>query len=234
MKPDEKFVMEAIKKAFGGEIHESDSPNKTPDAYLSFDGEKIAVEVTKLPYKIKLPSGEIVECETLFARTEHLVKELKTQLSDNLPPGCEITLRLRTPLSDKFRKPLSKLKVELMRMLATNSQSEVLNIGKYVIEVKIKRARDASSRNIRGFTSTSGKVLDIECNAKAVLRERIITKSKKCSEILHEHKVWLALLNTYELAENELYSRCFAMLNVKHPFARVLVVDKNQKVTVLF
>lgn len=49
LKPDERFVSESLLKYFGPEKVEYKEGEDPPDIYLLLNGEKIAVEITRLP-----------------------------------------------------------------------------------------------------------------------------------------------------------------------------------------
>ncbi|MES9912828.1 MAG: hypothetical protein ABW126_10585 [Candidatus Sedimenticola sp. 4PFRAG1] len=57
MSPNEEYVLEVLKNEYGGHYIEGEDP---PDAYLFLDGNRIAVEVTRLVEQVRNDSGEVV------------------------------------------------------------------------------------------------------------------------------------------------------------------------------
>jgi hypothetical protein len=74
----------------------------------------------------------------------------------------------------------------------------------------------------------------ITSNARFILEERIATKTKKCSSLEFKGPVWLALLNDYFLASDEIYKQAIKQMSASHVFDKIFLISGSRSVAALY
>jgi hypothetical protein len=75
---------------------------------------------------------------------------------------------------------------------------------------------------------------DVLTTAWGILEERIATKAQACLARKFDDPIWLALRNSYPVADVETYRQAMSMSSVDHPFEKILLISPNGSVDELF
>lgn len=225
----EKLVLDFLCKYFGASYRRGEDP---PDAYLKLpDENEIAVEISALEQQVRGKNGSQPRLSG-DRSAEKLVNELNKD-SSGIPDGRYVVLTLFTPIN-KPKEVKSRLQTEIKKLVDSRCKTEVsLNIPNN--EIKVQICHGTTSRKIVGLiTNQCFSARNIDENAWATLEERISVKAKKYSHWPKEKPIWLALLNNYHLAGEDVYRRAFSSFSGDHPFEKILLISRNGSINVLY
>ena len=223
MRPDEKFVGDALVQFLGGPsvatVTVGDNP---PDLYLDLKTARVGVEVTRLPEPMFDPNG------TSFNRATHdtfairLLHELDANLGPSVPDSVSLYVVIRVPVGNgaRFRKCLTDWLREILAAPELGTYQREIESSK--TEISVIPRRPVGKRIAGLVTTQSFFSRNILQNARLILEDRIKTKSARCSELTKP--LWLAMLNDYWLADTDCYGEASGQLKLSHCFDRFFIV----------
>jgi hypothetical protein len=232
LRDDEEFVIGAVAGVFSGNWKPGEDP---PDAYLSFDSETVAVEISTLSQHVTDDAGAAEPRLSQDATALALVDELNKELGAKIPQGCAVHLVLKSPINAK-----RKLKPQLAEKILDLFQSiELPRIVEYrafdnAIKIQIESSNRDWGDKVVGIVMNQNASADILANARFILDDRIKVKNKKCEGLNWDGRLWLALFNDYWLAGADTYRQAIGVSTVPHRFDRILVVSGNATVESLY
>jgi hypothetical protein len=226
LRGDEKFVMDAVAKAFSGTWRCGENP---PDAYLAVNNREVAVEISTLMEFRNDGRGGTVSIVSDYMPAVRLKDELHKELQAEIPDGRGVILHFKRPFSNK-RAVKGPLKVAIRELLSSNSPKRKLNICGNEIEIEISSDSGCPGRVAAIISSSSLPLNDILTTASCILEERITEKEKRCRSLKFKGPVWLALRNHYLLADAETYRQAMKMFAIDHPFKKILLVSRDGSV----
>ncbi|MBU0665061.1 MAG: hypothetical protein KJ990_11030 [Proteobacteria bacterium] len=224
LKPDEEFVKNCLAKTLGAtRAYEGEDP---PDIYLEMNGEKIAVEITRLSPVSFAADGTIQNRHSQDYFGLNLCNDLNSNLRNNVTSEIDILLTLYVPVENgrKFKKELNEF---VRRFISGNIQigdREKVELSGSKVEIVAIPNRNHSEKKIVGAVVNTNSSAHILSNAQVTLADRIQDKVEKCKEIKQEGVIWLALFNDYWLADHETYEMAINSLRISHYFERIYVV----------
>ncbi len=222
LRETEKFVMEAISKAFSGTWRCGEDP---PDAYLIMDNREIAVEISTLMESRSDGRGGAVSWASDVMSPARLVDELKEELRDEIPDGRGVILVLGYPFLNKraVKGPLKARIRDLLSHPSAQCIQETFFGNKIEISISNNGAKDVVGLIIR----SSLPLNDNLTTAWGILEERIAIKAETCRPFKFGPPIWLALRNGYPLADIETYRQAMSMFSVDHPFEKILLISRD-------
>jgi hypothetical protein len=232
MRADEEFVGSALVEYFGGSacacVREGDDP---PDLYLTLNGVRVGVEVTRVSQFTVEPDGALGDRATQDAYGLRVVNELDTQVGPCLPSDKSLLVTLQLPVTNvrPFRRKLAKLLEQIAKAPVEDSSHDATIEGSPVTVSVIPRR--PSGKSVVGIIANRNSSADIGFNALLVLTDRIRTKSEICADL--PKPVWLALLNDYWLADAVTYANAARQLDDGGCFQRVFIVSDQGSVNEL-
>ena len=201
LRDDEKFVIESVAKEFAGTWRIGDNP---PDAYLTFNANTVAIEITTLTQHITDDRGTRPRASDDAAITP-LVDDLNAKLHDLVPDRYSIGLVLSTPIL-KLRKTTADLAEWLRSWLSDISSSEPnaaeIKINGNTVKISLRRHEEIQRKKVGAAALNRHSNANIAVNATHILADRIVVKAKKCAALVGRQPLWLALLNDYWLADS--------------------------------
>jgi len=223
MRPDEKFVLNALVSQFGGCFTEGQNP---PDAYLMIDNRRIAVEVTRLIEQLVSEDGTSRSRFADDMPAVNLANELDEHMRNQIPDSKFVFLVLSTPIKN-IRRTKDTLIHAILDKIQMNSEESDFVIEGNVISIYIYEGEKPSGKKIATAVANRYSSANIGDNTRSLLEDRISTKSKVriANEGIDEH--WLALLNDYWVADEESWRSAYNLIEVEHRFNKILVVDGN-------
>lgn len=232
MRSDEEFVGRALVDFFGGSSCASVSDGEDPpDLYLTADGSRVGVEVTRLSQFTLEPGGTLGNRTTQDSFGLRLLDELDSELGPSLPDDISLMIVLRVPVLNAagFRKGLTEWvkKIALAPEKGLEQEREIVG-SRASISVIPERA---TRKKIVGCVVNTNSSADIGLNARLVLEDRIRTKSKICAPLAKP--IWLAVLNDYWLADADTYAVAARQLTLTHCFERIFLVSDRGEVNEL-
>jgi hypothetical protein len=229
---DEKFVIESVDKEFAGIWNVGGDP---PDAYLTFNANTIAVEITTLTQYVTDDRGTRPRASG-DAPIDRLVECLNAELRDLIPVRYSIGLALSTPIL-KPRKTTADLAECLRNRLSDLPSFErdtEIEIRGNTVKISLRGHEEIRSQKVWAVAANRHSNADILLNAIQILQDRISAKAKKCAALVGKQPLWLALLNDYWLADSGAYEHALSCISTVHPFDKILLVQRNGAVCRLF
>lgn len=235
LKPDEKFVSDSLVKYLGSDVVTYQEGEDPPDIYLTINGEKIAVEITRLSPVAFDENGGMQNRNTQDIFGVNLCNELDSKLKSKVPPEIDLVLALHVPVDNpsKYKKELfSLIESILAKELKVGSKQTTSVLG-HKVDISFVPNRSHSKKKIVGAIVNDNSNAHILTNAIAIMTDRILEKDEKCKQIPHTGAKWLALLNDYWLADSNTYSRAIKAISKKHDFQKILLVSDQGAVSEL-
>jgi hypothetical protein len=222
LREDEEFVMDAMSRAFSGTWRCGEDP---PDAYLMTANREIAVEISTLMESRPDGRGGSISRASDIVPAARLVEELREQLRDEIPEGRGAILVLKSPFRNK-RAAMGPLKAKIRDLLlGPGGQRVQETFSGNEVEISIC---DDEAKNIVGIIAPSALPLnDILTTAWGILEERIAVKAETCRVLKSDRPIWLALRNSYPVADLEKYQQAMNMISVSHPFEKILLISRD-------
>lgn len=226
LREDEIFVVEALCAALSGTWQAGEDP---PDAYLSYEGTEVAVEISTLTQHVVSDSGAAIPRLSQDTGAIRLCDELDGELGKDVPNGVYVILTLHSPIN-KIHKFKESLKQQVISMIKSSvALDEVIDIKGNKVRVHLVHGERPSGKKIIGIVANKNTSFNISDNAEYILRQRIEEKTKKCANVNHR-PLWLALFNDYWLAEPRSYQEALKALSIGHPFEKLFLVDGGKHV----
>lgn len=230
MRADERFVADQIARHLGvdpaAHIQDGEDP---PDCYITADGVRNAVEITRLTPisfdKAGTPKNRVSEDSFGI----ELCESLDANEGKQLPDDYSLLLHLRVPVDNAtaYKKLLT---VEVRKFIERGPAAERYVLSQDAISVSLSWIpRRETGKRIVGMIENTDARPDILENALIVLRDRLVTKNDICAKLADGQPIWLALLNDYWLADETTYGRALARIECKHCFTRIWLVSHEEK-----
>jgi len=235
LKPDEKFVSDSLVKYFDSDIVTYQEGEDPPDIYLTLNGEKIAVEITRLSPVVFDENGGTQNRNTQDIFGVNLCNELDSKLKAKVPPDIDLVLAIYVPVENprKYKKKLFDLIESVLNKEIKVGGRLTTSVLGHKISISFIPNRPHSKKKIVGAIANDNSNAHILTNAIAILTERIYEKQEKCKAIPHQGQKWLALFNDYWLADSETYSQAIKMISEKHDFQKILIISDQGVVSEL-
>lgn len=230
LREDEKFVIEALCASYGGTWRIGEDP---PDAYMSLNGDEVAVEISILTQHVVSKSGKSISRLSQDIGVLRLCDEINEELKNDIPSGVYVQLILSSPLN-KIRRTKADLIDEIKVITQKKAPNkQVLEINQNKVEIQLTLGDRPSGRKVVGIVPNQNSSPHILSNVLYILSERIKDKVKKCRNIVHR-PLWLTLFNDYWLAEPDTYELAMKKLSITHPFDKICLVLGNKEVHTLY
>lgn len=230
LREDEKFVIESLCAKYGGTYRIGEDP---PDAYMSLNGNEIAVEISILTQHVVDKSGKTVPRLSQDTGVLRLCDEINEELKSDIPSGVYVLLTISSPLN-KIRQT----KADLINKIKEIAQKEapireVLETNGNKAKIQTILGKRPSGKKVVGVVPNQNSSPDILANVLYILSERINDKVNKCKNIVHG-PLWLALFNDYWLAEPDTFELAMEKLSIKHQFNKICLVLGSKEVHTLY
>lgn len=233
LKPDEEFVMRSLATHFSATWSEGENP---PDAYLTIGGETIAVEISTLTQHVVDEGGGTQSRLSDDSPALWLAKELDKDLGQLMPDGRVVVLTFRAPIL-KARRTKEELKGRIVSLLASNADETIDVEEDFLtnrIGIRFSAYDGPDRRKVHAAVDNQNSDAHIFSNALSILKERIETKSQKCSALALDGPLWLALFNDYFLASVDTYRRALGQPPAPCAFGKILVISGSGAVATLY
>ncbi|NQY49984.1 MAG: hypothetical protein HRT50_12945 [Colwellia sp.] len=225
MKPDEEYVLAALASKFGGKYIDGEDP---PDGYLLLNNRKIAVEVTKLVEHIN-ENGKRRSRLADDVPISNIVEQLNEEIGNLIPNNRWIHLVIPSPIKgiNVFKKELTRI---IINMIATKTYEAVIDILGYVVAINLYKCKHPPKIKVVQAIATQFASKNIEENTLFLLENRITIKNKICNANGDIDEYWLALFNTYCMADIESYRGAYESLQLEHNFSKIYLIDGYRRV----
>lgn len=225
MREEEVFAMNAIVKKFGGCFVEGEDP---PDAYLLINDKRVAVEVTQLIQFVSNDKNLVVPRRSHDKPAIELSDALDSRLKNIIQKDKFVFLVLESPINN-IRLTKQKLEQEILNQLSTGVTKQELVIEQNKISINVYE-QATTSKKVACAVFNKHSSADILTNVTDLLRERILAKLKTTKAESYDGEYWLALLNDYWIADIQSYRLAYKKLDIKHNFAKILIVNESGQV----
>jgi hypothetical protein len=233
LRPDEEFVIRAL----AAHVHGMWTPGEDPpDAYMKMGEETVAIEISTLAQQVVDERGGMKPRLSEDTAALRLADELNDELLSEVPEGRMVVLSLRAPILE-LRRTKERLKKRILSLVAdgTNRTIDVEeNILGNRIGINLSTYDGTDPRKVHAAVVNQKSDAHISRNARLILEDRIVTKTKKCSALPFNGRVWLVLLNDYFLASDRTYREALAEITHPHLFDRIFLVAGDGAVTLLY
>ena len=225
MKPDEEYVLAALASKFGGKYIDGEDP---PDGYLLLNNRKIAVEVTKLVEHIN-ENGKRRSRLADDVPISNIVAQLNEEIGNLIPNNRWIHLVIPSPIKgiNEFKKELTRI---IINMITTKTYEAVIDILGYVVAINLYKCQQPPKVKVVQAIATQFASTNIHENTVFLLENRISTKNQKCNANGEVDEYWLALFNTYCMADIDSYRGAYESLQLDHNFSKIYIIDGYRRV----
>ncbi|MCJ8293270.1 MAG: hypothetical protein MJK15_02585 [Colwellia sp.] len=225
MKPDEEYVLAALASKFGGKYIDGEDP---PDGYLLLNNRKIAVEVTKLVEHIN-ENGKRRSRLADDVPISNIVAQLNEEIGNLIPNNRWIHLVIPSPIKgiNEFKKELTRI---IINMITTKTYEAVIDILGYVVAINLYKCQQPPKVKVVQAIATQFASTNIHDNTVFLLENRISTKNQKCNANGEVDEYWLALFNTYCMADIDSYRGAYESLQLEHNFSKIYIIDGYRRV----
>ena len=225
MKPDEEYVLAALASKFGGKYIDGEDP---PDGYLLLNNRKIAVEVTKLVEHIN-ENGKRRSRLADDVPISNIVEQLNEEIGNLIPNNRWIHLVIPSPIKgiNVFKKELTRI---IINMIATKTYEAVIDILGYVVAINLYKCQQPPKIKVVQAIATQFASTNIDENTLFLLENRISIKNKICNANGEIDEYWLALFNTYCMADIDSYRGAYESLQLEHNFSKIYIIDGYRRV----
>ena len=230
LRSDEEFVICALANHFNGTWRPGENP---PDVYLLVGTEDTAVEISTLTQQVRDEHGRLKPRLSEDTTAIRLANALNEELQSQVPIGWMVILTLTSPVLHA-RMVYNQLKERISNLISNkrNCKSEEIILGNK-IDIQVVAESRQSGKKVVGIIQNANSSPDIFKNAWEILEDRIVVKANICRSLSFFGPKWLALLNDYGLADNEIYEQAFNSFSVDHPFEKIMLVSPDGSVAVL-
>ena len=225
MKPDEEYVLAALASKFGGKYIDGEDP---PDGYLLLNNRKIAVEVTKLVEHIN-ENGKRRSRLADDVPISNIVAQLNEEIGNLIPNNRWIHLVIPSPIKgiNEFKKELTRI---IINMITTKTYEAVIDILGYVVAINLYKCQQPPKIKVVQAIATQFASTNIDENTLFLLENRISIKNKICNANGEIDEYWLALFNTYCMADIDSYRGAYESLQLEHNFSKIYIIDGYRRV----
>ncbi|NQZ27899.1 MAG: hypothetical protein HRT55_16460 [Colwellia sp.] len=225
MKPDEEYVLAALASKFGGKYIDGEDP---PDGYLLLNNRKIAVEVTKLVEHIN-ENGKRRSRLADDVPISNIVAQLNEEIGNLIPNNRWIHLVIPSPIKgiNEFKKELTRI---IINMITTKTYEAVIDILGYVVAINLYKCQQPPKIKVVQAIATQFASTNIDENTLFLLENRISIKNKICNANGEIDEYWLALFNTYCMADIDSYRGAYESLQLDHNFSKIYIIDGYRRV----
>ena len=225
MKPDEEYVLAALASKFGGKYIDGEDP---PDGYLLLNNRKIAVEVTKLVEHIN-ENGKRRSRLADDVPISNIVAQLNEEIGNLIPNNRWIHLVIPSPIKgiNEFKKELTRI---IINMITTKTYEAVIDILGYVVAINLYKCQQPPKIKVVHAIATQFASTNIDENTLFLLENRISIKNKICNANGEIDEYWLALFNTYCMADIDSYRGAYESLQLDHNFSKIYIIDGYRRV----
>ncbi|MFH1372899.1 MAG: hypothetical protein ABII79_03790 [bacterium] len=226
LREDEIFVVKTLCAVLSGTYRAGENP---PDAYLSYEGKEVAVEISTLTQHVISDSGDAIPRLSQDTGVIRLCDELDGELGKDVPNGVYVILTLHSPIN-KIRKFKELLKQQVISIIKSSvALDKIIDIKGNIVKVRSVHGERPDGKKIIGIVINKNTSSNISDNVVYILGQRIEEKTIKCMNVNHR-PLWLALFNNYWLAESRLYQEALKTLSIEHPFEKIFLVDDGKHV----
>lgn len=225
MRPDEEYVLAALASKFGGKYIDGEDP---PDGYLLLNDRRIAVEVTKLVEHIN-ENGKRRSRLADDVPISNIAEQLNEELHNLIPKNRWVHLVIPSPIAgiNEFKKQLARI---IINMIVTKTYDAVIDILGYIVSINLYKCKHPPKRKVIQAIATQYASTNIQENTLFLLENRITIKNKKCNVNGDIDEYWLALFNTYCMADVNSYRGAYDSLKLKHNFSKIYLIDGYRRV----
>lgn len=243
MRADEEYVKNAmtaylIKNNIECHILQGEDP---PDYYVKINKKKILFEVTQ-GIDGYYEDGVFVSRLCSDAPILNIGKWLKLQINDDIPCDRMILVYVEGPIvrNTSFKW---QLKYTLLDFISSNSKVvenctewTKMQVNNMRIQVIMKKRDKSDTRSIILFTQPRFNKLraNIEKNVQDILVDILQKKEVAMSKVNFNGEKWLAILNQYPLANDQVYYRTLTKMSINHSFSKIFYIGENQTVKEVF
>ena len=230
LRDDEKFVIESLCAKYGGTYRTGEDP---PDAYMSLNGNEIAVVISILTQHVADKLGKPVPRLSQDTGVLRLCDEINEEIKSDIPSGMYVLLTLLSPLN-KVRQTKADLIYKIKEIAQKEAPiKEVFETNGNKAKIQTFSGERPSGKKVVGVVPNHNSSPDILGNVLFILNARISDKIIKCQNIVHK-PLWLALLNGYWLAEPDTYKLAMKILSIEHSFDKICLVLGSKEVHTLY
>lgn len=236
MSDDEAFVVDRLiahYSAFG--LTSSRKGEDPPDAYLIVGDTTAAVEITRLSPIVVTSNDKIENRVTQDVFGVRLLDELDQQFRELLTDRA-MMLHIRPPVKrpKKFKAGLIDLIRNFVDGAEIPSEWKEYEVDGEKIEITLNAPCSPDRKKVTGIVNNQYARPNISQNAELILENRIKVKSGICSNIRWSGPKWLALLNTYCLADERTYKSAIEKIKIPHEFSKIILVSETGSVIELW
>jgi hypothetical protein len=110
----------------------------------------------------------------------------------------------------------------------------VIDILGYVVSINLYKCQQPPKKKVVQSIATKFASTNIQENTQFLLENRIIIKNQKCNPTGDADEYWLALFNTYCMADVDSYRGAYDALKLEHNFNKIYLIDGYRRVYKLY
>jgi hypothetical protein len=232
LRMDEEFVISSVASTFSAAWRPGENP---PDAYLSLGKNSVAVEISTLTQYVTDEQGARPRLSDDLP-TAALANALNEEFRELIPYGCTIGLVLSSPILQhrKTKAKLSQILRGYVGDLTVLNQDRKMEVNGNEITIFINWHGQSDFKKVSAVFMNRSSNPNILSNVMQILEDRIVTKARKCINLVANGPVWLALFNDYWLTDADTYRYALSKMSLEHSFKKILLVSGDSSVKPLY
>lgn len=227
----EEFAIAAVARHFSAPWQRGEGP---PDAYLTVDGRRVALEVAVLAQQTlrRKPAPRARLREDKVA--QRVLRAIESALRARVPDGAAIILTLGAPIKVPNRL-VAALANTLLNYLASGAQG--VEEKKTILgnRVRFRVVNDGSNWKVKviGFVFSGDPEPGALADAMRSFHPAVTAKANRHLPDGFAGHRWLVLASDHWIADIKTYRRAWSLVGPAHNFRKILMVFDGRRVETL-
>ena len=229
LKKQERMAIDAVAGRFSATLEKGSDP---PDAYLTVDGKRVAVDITTLKRRGTDHGNDNKPGLRFDKVATRLIERLQASLGGTVPDGLTVLLTITAPIRLPA-KTAASLEDKIQSLLGRGSpgRDEKGTIHGNRVRIRLLRVQSERAPKLIGFVhncdSDSLRLLNMTCE----LLELISAEAGRAPRLAGDR--WLVLISAGEISWLAAYRYIYSRLRIATGFKQIVMVFGNGQVGIL-
>ena len=221
LRKQERIAIEAVAGRFSATWEKGNDP---PSAYILFDGEQIAVDITTFKAR-RTGQSDVAKPRLRFDKVAvRLMDRLNAALCETVPDGMTVLLTITAPIRLAAKTAaLLEDKIRTLLELGLPRLNEKDTINGNFVQIRFVRGKSERAPKLIGFVHNSDSDPLLLLNMASEFLEQISTEAGWQNRGLADDR-WLVVISARGISCLEAYRHIYSQLRMATDFKRIFVV----------